>query len=965
MGQIVRRKRRGRPSNTDRARRNSIVSPPSPADRRRSRRRRNVRYSFDIDDYVDDDEFYDDEDEDLEEEVGRREKKLRLLLCEDDSRSQRRVAHAPSYSSSDDYDEDADGDGDCKALKKRKLGDEEDDEDNEIEEKRGRKLEEEEDEEEEEEEEEEAGWTNFVCGTASDLSKEVTLPDKKRLQFILDKLQKKDIYGVYAEPVDPEELPDYHDVIKHPMDFATIRKKLAKGTYLTLNEFENDVFLLCRNAMQYNAPDTIYYKQASSIQEQAKLRFQRLRANGDRSEIELKVEQKTTPSFSLPKKQLKKSVVQTPQDPVGSETFPNGSSGPTPVRLNSGEVPIAENSSLAENNIDKEQEVLPGKGFISKLGRKPSVNDENRRATYNISVQPVTESSSIFSTFEDESKHFIPVGLHSDHSYARSLARFAATLGSVAWKVASQTIEQALPEGVKFGRGWVGEYEPLPTPVLMPENRTMKEPDFLANFKIDGKSSKNTASGNDKARKSPPVEKGMNEGGCDPRKLPVFSNTTVGNGARIPLNQESPREASKDPRPPFFSSLQVNPVFAGSNLLHQNDAPSRKFARPEKEGSPQVEPKPTHPLPTHVSSVDFVANRLISNVSDIPSPRPAKPVSQNGNLVSLASFKHPSGTNDGFVPNGKPTPVFLDSNRVVPIDNNLPYQQERKPTSVSRDYNRMVPMDSSLPYQQERKPTSVSRDYNRMVPMDNNLPHQQQCVNDPVQMMKMLAEKTQHQQNNSNGFGSGSGSPVGLKREDSNKAASTIPQFPSKVQHQQIYSNGSQIGSKRDDTSNVALTAAQAWMSLGGTGGFIKPPLTENPNPHKVSADSLYNPSCDRQQQPQASRFRGDFPNLGIQNYQQPVHAFVPQPVRTTNETRFQNNRHVGFPQLVTADLSRFQAQSGWRGVTPQLQNQSRPKQQESRPPDLNVGYQSMGSPVKQSTAMLVDSQQPDLALQL
>ncbi|GKB52565.1 retrovirus-related pol polyprotein from transposon TNT 1-94 [Tanacetum coccineum] len=34
------------------------------------------------------------------------------------------------------------------------------------------------------------------------------------------------------------ELPDYYDVIKRPMDFATVRRKLAKGSYLTLKEFE-------------------------------------------------------------------------------------------------------------------------------------------------------------------------------------------------------------------------------------------------------------------------------------------------------------------------------------------------------------------------------------------------------------------------------------------------------------------------------------------------------------------------------------------------------------------------------------------------------------------------------------------------------------------------------------------------------------------------------------------------------
>lgn len=79
--------------------------------------------------------------------------------------------------------------------------------------------------------------------------------------MILDKLQKKDTYGVFAEPVDPEELPDYHDVIEHPMDFATVRKKLANGAYPTLEQLESDIFLICSNAMKYNAPETVYHRQ--------------------------------------------------------------------------------------------------------------------------------------------------------------------------------------------------------------------------------------------------------------------------------------------------------------------------------------------------------------------------------------------------------------------------------------------------------------------------------------------------------------------------------------------------------------------------------------------------------------------------------------------------------------------------------------------------------------------------------
>lgn len=52
-----------------------------------------------------------------------------------------------------------------------------------------------------------------------------------------------------------------------------------------------------------------------------------------------------------------------------------------------------------------------------------------------------------------------------EHSYARSLARFAANLGPVVWNFASKKLASALPPGVKFGPGYVGEREaPLQSP---------------------------------------------------------------------------------------------------------------------------------------------------------------------------------------------------------------------------------------------------------------------------------------------------------------------------------------------------------------------------------------------------------------------------------------------------------------------------------------------------------------------
>lgn len=49
-------------------------------------------------------------------------------------------------------------------------------------------------------------------------------------------------------------------VIKKPMDLGTTRAKIEAKTYTNLMEYKADIKLICTNAMNYNHPDTIYYK---------------------------------------------------------------------------------------------------------------------------------------------------------------------------------------------------------------------------------------------------------------------------------------------------------------------------------------------------------------------------------------------------------------------------------------------------------------------------------------------------------------------------------------------------------------------------------------------------------------------------------------------------------------------------------------------------------------------------------
>jgi len=58
----------------------------------------------------------------------------------------------------------------------------------------------------------------------------------------------------FLEPVDVVKynLPDYHQVITHPMDFGTIRNKIESGTITTVDEFAELMRLVFRNAITYN-----------------------------------------------------------------------------------------------------------------------------------------------------------------------------------------------------------------------------------------------------------------------------------------------------------------------------------------------------------------------------------------------------------------------------------------------------------------------------------------------------------------------------------------------------------------------------------------------------------------------------------------------------------------------------------------------------------------------------------------
>jgi len=63
---------------------------------------------------------------------------------------------------------------------------------------------------------------------------------------------------LFHKPVDPNELgiPDYPKIIKNPMDFSTIKKKLSNNLYTNFKQFNDDIKLTFDNCFLYNGANS-------------------------------------------------------------------------------------------------------------------------------------------------------------------------------------------------------------------------------------------------------------------------------------------------------------------------------------------------------------------------------------------------------------------------------------------------------------------------------------------------------------------------------------------------------------------------------------------------------------------------------------------------------------------------------------------------------------------------------------
>lgn len=75
-------------------------------------------------------------------------------------------------------------------------------------------------------------------------------------------------YGnIFHNPIKKSEAPDYHDIVKRPMDLKTIKARVKDGLISNSLEFQRDIYLMFANAMMYNRPGSEIHNMAEEVRQ--------------------------------------------------------------------------------------------------------------------------------------------------------------------------------------------------------------------------------------------------------------------------------------------------------------------------------------------------------------------------------------------------------------------------------------------------------------------------------------------------------------------------------------------------------------------------------------------------------------------------------------------------------------------------------------------------------------------------
>lgn len=100
-------------------------------------------------------------------------------------------------------------------------------------------------------------------------------PNYNQLLHLLNDMQNHGSSWPFTQPVNRDEVQDYYEVIKEPMDLSTMEEKHEKDLYPTPEDFTRDAKLIFDNCRKYNSETTAYAKSANKLE---KFMWQQIKA---------------------------------------------------------------------------------------------------------------------------------------------------------------------------------------------------------------------------------------------------------------------------------------------------------------------------------------------------------------------------------------------------------------------------------------------------------------------------------------------------------------------------------------------------------------------------------------------------------------------------------------------------------------------------------------------------------------
>ncbi len=103
----------------------------------------------------------------------------------------------------------------------------------------------------------------------------------KAARRLLNTLWKMNQAYIFHEPVDPVklEIHDYHDIVKQPMDFGTVKQNLSSNKYDNLQQFLDDIKLTIRNCFLYNGENSQVWRMCKHVQDEFLKQYEQLNMN--------------------------------------------------------------------------------------------------------------------------------------------------------------------------------------------------------------------------------------------------------------------------------------------------------------------------------------------------------------------------------------------------------------------------------------------------------------------------------------------------------------------------------------------------------------------------------------------------------------------------------------------------------------------------------------------------------------